>query len=233
MKRPRVNVPITHDRILMLLHYVFAEGNGRYFYSYHFENLIAEASPNVIEIAKARLLADEYISKSFDDQFRELCAITERGIDHVEGFDDDYYDHLANGVSFDQVSLNVQKKSAAKAELKNEETPENPTDQWEPLPVDRQAKEYVIALDATEKAIAVIEADNGFAATEPDKRDGILATLKHGVEVIRSNMVTRLLVSNMVIKPLAYIVEKFGENAVAEFAKTAVQKILAWIGTFS
>lgn len=103
-------------------------------------------------------------------------------------------------------------------------------DQWSPLSLDRESEKFIEATKSLEKAIEAIEQDNGFAATYPDERSGILATLQDGLIWLKERAPTRAQVRSFVLSPLQWVIGTFGKSFVGEAAKEAWKRIsdLLW-----
>ena len=104
-------------------------------------------------------------------------------------------------------------------------------DIWEPLPIDREAVEFVEAVQKTEEAIRVVESDNGFAVHYPNKRNSILASLRAGLDYLKSQSVTWSQLSSFILSPLKEIVAKFAKSLMSEAAEVALKAMKKWMET--
>lgn len=98
--------------------------------------------------------------------------------------------------------------------------------EWTPLELDRESKEYKEAVTETERAIEAIEADNGFAAKMPEQRAGILQALKDGLLWLKERSPSRSQVTETLIKPFRWLATTFGQSIIGEVAKSAARKII-------
>jgi hypothetical protein len=102
--------------------------------------------------------------------------------------------------------------------------------EWQPLKLERGTlSEEAIA--TTEKAIQLIEADNGFAVAEPIVRDSIVSSVRSGLQVIKSTVPTRAQAHELLLKPLTYVAKKFADTSIGEVAKLALKALFAWFGS--
>jgi hypothetical protein len=106
------------------------------------------------------------------------------------------------------------------------------SDEWTPLEIDRADPAYLDAVDSVEEAIEAIRQDNGFAATHPQERDGILRVLQEGLVWLKEKVPTQSILQTMLISPLRWVSSIFGNDVVGEAAKKAAQKLLDFLSTF-
>ena len=102
-------------------------------------------------------------------------------------------------------------------------------DSWEPLPLERSGELFEQAADSTEKALAEIKGNNGYAESEPEERERIVWSLSEAVRQMREGMPSRDQILVMAVRPLKYIAEKFARASMGEVAKAAVKAIWAWL----
>lgn len=136
--------------------------------------------------------------------------ITRRGISALHRLEDDYRDKL--WAELDPVENNAEQQP-------------DEGDQWEALKLERSSPEHVAMETATEEAIQRIEADNGYAAKEPEERAGIVSILKKGLEAVRSGWASKHVIYALLLQPMRYIAEKFASTGIGEVAKRAVEAI--------
>jgi hypothetical protein len=104
-------------------------------------------------------------------------------------------------------------------------------DAWEPLKIDRATPTYLDAIEAADAAVREIEASNGYAASEPDERNGIVSTLKGTLEAVKRGFPSKKAILHGLVKPMEYVARKFPDATIGEIAKIAVAKLLAWLST--
>lgn len=93
-------------------------------------------------------------------------------------------------------------------------------DTWQPLPIEREDPLFQTGFKALEEALKTIEADNGYAATEPEERNAILASAKGTVEALKDGNPSKETVSATLITPFKYLAKKFGDGIIGAAAKT-------------
>jgi hypothetical protein len=103
------------------------------------------------------------------------------------------------------------------------------SDDWEPLPIDRTSVGYKEAVEASEAALHEIEASNGYAATEPEERNGIVETIKGNIAALKSGFPSKRSIVEGLLHPFQFISKKFAEASIGEAAKIAVVKLIAWL----
>jgi len=106
------------------------------------------------------------------------------------------------------------------------------TDEWAPLEIDRTDPAYLEALSSVEEAIETIRQDNGFAATRPREREGILRVLQEGLIWLKEKVPTQSILQTTLVSPLRWVSSVFGNAIVGEAAKKAAQKLLDFLSTF-
>lgn len=99
---------------------------------------------------------------------------------------------------------------------------------WEPLPIDRSSAEFQKVVSETEIAIQRIEADNGYATSAPQERDGIVATMKGTLSALKAGWVSKEIIVFGLIRPLKFIVDKFAGAGLAEAGKRALEFLLGF-----
>lgn len=102
-------------------------------------------------------------------------------------------------------------------------------DEWQPLPIDREDEHFVEALEAIEEAIEAIEGDNGYAATEPEERNGILYSAKGTLQALKEGTPSREQLISSLLKPFNYIAKKFGDGIIGVAAKKAADLIFSFL----
>lgn len=115
------------------------------------------------------------------------------------------------------------------AEVEESEAIDFSETEWEPLPIDRSSPEYEKAIEAWEEGLEKIEGDNGFAATEPETRNGIVETLRGGLKTVKEGSPSRAFIISGPIAAFKYVIKKFGDAVASLSAKEAVKAILAWL----
>lgn len=106
------------------------------------------------------------------------------------------------------------------------------SDAWAPLPIDRNDPEYIEALSAVDEALEKIRADNGYAVSNPEERQGVIALIEDGRLWLSSRFPSRTQVVHSLVKPLRHIASKFAESVMGDAAKVAAQRIIDWLAKF-
>ena len=82
-------------------------------------------------------------------------------------------------------------------------------------------------------AIDNIERDNGLAVHYPAEREGILQTMKEGLDWVTGKGPTRAQIKATLIAPLTWIITNLGQGIIVEVCKKAATKIFEWLLTLS
>jgi hypothetical protein len=109
---------------------------------------------------------------------------------------------------------------------------ESDHDLWEPLPIDRGNLDYGEMISATEAALQQIEGNNGYAATEPDQRNGIVLAIKGAIETIKSGSPSVNYIKTSLLAPLKFVSTKFSEGVIGQVAKMAAEAVVKWLQNF-
>jgi hypothetical protein len=105
-------------------------------------------------------------------------------------------------------------------------------DPWSPLPIDRGDSAYLDAVSDVEAALEAVRGDNGFAATYPDQREGILATLEDGLRWLKERCPSRAQVFSLLVSPLQWLSTNFAKAVIGEAAKKAAQSVVDFLHAF-
>jgi hypothetical protein len=106
------------------------------------------------------------------------------------------------------------------------------SDDWTPLEIDRTDPAYLEAVSSVEEAIETIRQDNGFAATYPRERAGVLEALQEGLVWLKEKIPTQFILQTMLISPFRWVSSVFGSAVVGEAAKKAAQKLVDFLAGF-
>lgn len=102
-------------------------------------------------------------------------------------------------------------------------------DLWEPIPLSADNPIVADALAASEIALSTIEENNGYADSEPEDRNSVIASIRGTIESIRAGLPSRASVYSGLLAPLKYISKKFADSAMGVAAKTAVEAVIKLI----
>jgi hypothetical protein len=98
---------------------------------------------------------------------------------------------------------------------------------WRPIDFEKEDPQYKEAEQALDEAITAIEQDNELAAKLPEEREGLLQTLRDGVEWLKEKRPTKRQLQSLLVSPLNWIISNFARTVMAEAAKKAAEKLLA------
>ena len=148
----------------------------------------------------------------------ETYRLTRHGYTEAQKFDDERYGFLKSAYLVDADDNQIE----VSGELDN-------SDNWEPLPIDRDSKEFVEALGASEEAEKVIREDNGFATSHPEIRDHVVWSLGAGLNALKEGLMTTEQVRSLLIAPLNKVASMFAEGLIRGAANAAVKALLVWL----
>lgn len=160
------------------------------------------ASYGVAPVSRYEVEVDEY-------------KLSKEGIDRVDKLTDEQFEIILR-----DIELNP---TAPPKELKD--------DEWEPLPLDRESSEAKTAIEKSEIALKEIENSNGYAASAPEERNGIVETIKGTLAAIKTGFPSRQAIVAGLIAPFKFIAKKFGEASMGELATQAVAALVKWLAS--
>jgi len=97
---------------------------------------------------------------------------------------------------------------------------------WTPIAFDENDTLYEEALNQTEQALDEIEKSNELSANFPAQKEGLVSSLRLGLERLRSLRPTKSELQDLIVKPLKWVASNFATSAVGQAAKIAAQKII-------
>lgn len=222
-----MNIPdISHLQEAVLYElYIFAADSGGPLASIQVANLFSPPTPTMFAEKVLNILdKGEYIISSdirLDIGAEKKYEITYQGIKFVQ-------DQLRDPTS---MIANYAKEGYGwlVGDLPTITSPGE--EQWEPLLIDRESPHFDAAANELENVIEVIEGDNGYADSEPDERNHIVASLRHGLERMREGLPSLQQVRGLILGPLNFVAQKFVGTAMGVASKAAIEKIIQWIAT--
>lgn len=178
------------------------------------------------DLISANLISEEYEEMSESHYY----AITSKGIIHVEDKLDIYASDIAiyarrgkawlfQDPSLESETVSIETKSSKEIE----------TDVWEPLAIDRTTSEYKNAVEALDHAAEKIEADNGYAASQPEERNNVVWSLKQGITALKEMAPSLAQVRALIIAPLNSAIKTLKESVPGVAAMVAREVIKEWI----
>lgn len=156
----------------------------------------------------------------FDDDETEL-VVTRAGLQFVSEARSNGYEPVISYLSYRQNFVPPVKvlESPEEADVVVAHDAE---DAWAPLPLDRTSLGYEEAVRSLEKVRDEFRGENGFASESPEKKLAILETLNHGIEVLKTKVITAITLDTLLFQPLKFILKTFGTASVGEAAKLAI-----------
>ena len=227
VERPRIEekAQIAEKKILCFLHFRYANSEDVIFTRKELNKQIRGINPRIINFALESLVIDKRVDT--EDVEEEGIYVTghmisRAGIAWVESLHDDEYEEISQEIEF----LDSEQPVPT-----NPQVVESSQIAWEPLPINRESPTFREAENAVENAISEIEGNNGYAETEPEERNHIVASLKDGFKQFREGLPSRDQLVAYLLSPLRFIAKKFADAAMGISAKEAVEKLLTWLGS--
>lgn len=133
---------------------------------------------------------------------------------------------LQTAIAFQEANPDVLDRTVVPLE---EDERQTNADTWQPLPIDRTDESYMVMVAEAEAAIREVEQNNGYAASEPEERAGILNVMKGTLQAIKEGLPSRAVIVAGLLSPLKFLSEKFSAASIGEIAKKAVEALLNWL----
>jgi hypothetical protein len=235
MERKKVDLHLIERAVLVFLHFQCVKDGLLDFEIGELQEYVGPlASNNVVELIVDELVENGSLTRTvhsndLDEEFYFFRISTE-GLSRAQSMQKSAYEKILNQIA------------DAEAERKENETPEelgsdsksgdetaSSFDTWEPLPIEREAPEYVEAVSKSEDALKVIEGDNGYADSEPEERNHIVWAVGAGVNALKEGLITKQQVDSLLLAPLRRVVERLKKGIAVEAARAAVQAIVEWL----
>ena len=102
-------------------------------------------------------------------------------------------------------------------------------EEWRPLKIERESRGYQEAIKQVKDSIETIRNDNGFAANEPELREGLLDTLNEGLDQIENKTPSAHLIRRLLLDPFLLIAKKFGNSVIGNAGKIAADHLTRWL----
>lgn len=138
---------------------------------------------------------------------------------------DEVWDYVKNWLD----EANKDASAVGVSEPDSQDDADSGYEEWEPLKIERDSTAYKDAVDASEAAVREIETSNGYAASEPEERNAVVASTKGTLEAIKTGLPSKQSIRHGLLAPLRFISKKFAETTIGEIAKIAVVKLMAWL----
>ena len=184
-----------------------------------FHDLNGRVSRAMLRIALQELRNSEYLLAQMQRSGSAVYRATIKLLQTVESF------LLVKGLSpAEWLQQNVANATASFDDLNS--------DNWEPLKNESNPLQREEAITAIEEVVRQVEADNGFAANQPEARDSLVYSLRVGIKMLREYSPSREQVTANILKPLKYIGDLFAKHSIGELAKKATEKLLLWLSGF-
>ena len=212
----RLSVTNTLDAIrVYCYHWIQSDEEDLFDESFLFEHLNARVSKAMLRIAIQELRTSDHFVTQMRDGVAYYRA-TIRLLQAAEAFLT-----LKQLSHIEWLEQNVGNVSATTDNVNS--------DTWAPLKNEGNTSQKADAISAIEDVVRHVEADNGFAASQPDVRNSLLYSLKAGVGMLKEHTPSREQVSALLLKPLKYLGDLFAKHAISELTKKATDKLLAWL----
>jgi hypothetical protein len=184
-----------------------------------FDHLNGRVSKAMLRIALQELGKSEHLEARVQKNGARLYRATIKLLQTVEAFL-----ALKQLSPAEWLEQNVGKATAA--------TDNVSSDTWEPLKNESNASQKEEVISAIEDVVRQVEADNGFAANQPEARNSLIYSLKVGVKMLKEHTPSREQITANILKPLKYIGDLFAKHSIGELAKKAIEKLLLWLSGF-
>ncbi|MHA1597583.1 MAG: hypothetical protein ACTSV1_02580 [Alphaproteobacteria bacterium] len=179
-----------------------------------------QLSPRLISKAVLSLRENNLAELNSDAYEIEISA---KGILHVERMIEE---HPSSDIA---LYLSDTLPVDDNGQIETEQGEVKSSDQWEPLPIDRDSSEYQTAVSESESALETIQSDNGFAASQPDERNHIVWAVGAGLNALKEGLVTREQVQSLLLAPFRRVVKLFTEGLMKEAAEGAIDAVVSWL----
>jgi hypothetical protein len=154
--------------------------------------------------------------------------ITENGVLYIE-------DKIVDESSIPSIIMNEKQVNIFDIAGINRDTKLNKirdiynSEEWTPLEIDRDDGIFHETIDAVKVSIEIIRNDNGFAANEPELREGLLDTLNEGLDQIENKTPSSHLIRRLLIDPFLLVAKKFGNSVIGNAGKIAADHLTRWL----
>ena len=98
--------------------------------------------------------------------------------------------------------------------------------------LDHNSGEYQQAVRTVQDLIELVRADNEYAEASPDEREGVLATLKHGLAILGDRVTDVGAVRATLLRTAEYLASKFGDAMIGAAAAACLAAIGKLLGIF-
>jgi hypothetical protein len=216
----RLSITDTLDAVRVYCYYSIQNDKGDVFdEDYLFHHLNGRVSRAMLRIALLELKTSAHLVAQVQRSGAPVYRATILLLHSVEGFLT-----LKKVSPSDWLQQNVGLGAAASGAVSS--------DTWEPLKKESDPSQREDAISVIEDVVRHVEADNGFAASQPEARNSILYSLKVGVKMLKEYTPSREQVTANILKPLKYVGDLFAKHTIGELAKKATEKLLLWLSGF-
>jgi hypothetical protein len=191
----------------------------------------SEIQTGVGELLEWELISEELISPDESGMSAEpYYGITAKGVHYLlskwDAFFDTQYGLL--GDLPDEIGDTI-----AKILRLDEDLPENiiPAS-GRYVTLDHNSGEYRQAVRSVQDLIELVRVDNEYAEAAPDEREGVLATLRHGLAILSDRVTDLGAIRATLLRTAQYLVSKFGDAAIGAAATACLAAIGKLLGIF-
>lgn len=239
--RRRINLEQLSDKILVVLHEHFFNDKKDFVHFSIIRKELPSHPTNAIRLELEDLLTKRLVIQKTEMRSVSNAATVFTGVSAPPTryeFEVEEYKLSRDGIhrvdkladaKFEEI---LQELKSPAQEPRSQPLPDNdqPADEWEPLPIDREHPDVKDAIAKSEAALEQIEQNNGYAATKPDERNGIVEAIKGTLAAIKNGYPSRQVIITGLLAPLKFIAKTFSGAFTGEAAKAAVAAIMRWLG---
>ncbi len=98
--------------------------------------------------------------------------------------------------------------------------------------LDHNSVEYQEAIKSVDVLIELVRTDNVYAESAPDEREGVLATLKHGLAILGDRVTDVGAIRATLLRTAHYLASKFGDAVIGAAAAACLAAIGKLLGIY-
>ena len=212
-KRPNISVESeeVQRKILCFLHFRYAHSENILFTEKELCECIKNTSARIIHYSLQELDESPNVDSEFVDEDEEVlgCSITRGGIKFVEGWPDDDYDRISEGIDFLDDDVPASDRVVS---------------------LDHNSKAYQGAVDAVDRVIEAIAGDNEYGSENPEEKEAVVGALGAARKLLDAVEVRISAVQTILLPPLQYIADNFSKGAFAALGAVAVAAVMKLFG---
>jgi hypothetical protein len=237
--RRRIKLDGLSDQILIYLHQMLFDDNTTYVQFSKLRTAFHRQPANALRLELDSLVDDDFIDQKSERRFRPTSPLgfggattptywepvdgyrlSKKGVARVEKIDDEQSQKLQNEITHSEAEVIRESNKIAEINL----------DEWEPLPIDRNDSILNDAIGKTEEALKALEQENGFGASQPELKSGMVETIRGNLRALKDGFPSKRSLVEGLLKPLKAAAKIFGTNFVGTAAHAAAKAIAAYLG---